>query len=87
MRVESLGSMGGIILCTTLDTPATGGDTCSRNSWLPGKVNTGIRRIMMILCENSFNLKTIAQGDFGQFRENNQIIVSTVAKIALRDCF
>jgi len=42
---------------------------------------------MMILCENSFNLKTIAQGDFGQFRENNQIIVSTVAKIALRDCF
>jgi len=40
-----------------------------------------------ILCENSFNLKTISQGDFGHLGENNQIIVSKVAKIALRDCF
>ena len=28
--------------------------------------------------------KTISQGDFGHFRENNQIIVSKVAKIALK---
>jgi len=40
-----------------------------------------------ILCENSFNLKTISHGDFGHFRDNNLIILSKVAKIALRDCF
>ena len=48
--------------------------------------------------EKSLNLKTISQGDFGHFRENNLIILSKVAKIALiilskvakialRDCF
>ena len=40
-----------------------------------------------ILYEKSFNLKTISQGNFGHFREHNQIILSKVAKIALRDCF
>jgi len=40
-----------------------------------------------ILCENNFNLKTISQGGFGNFRDNNLIILSNVAKIALRDCF
>ena len=40
-----------------------------------------------ILYEKSFNLKTISQGDFGHFRENDLIILSKVAKIALRDCF
>jgi hypothetical protein len=39
------------------------------------------------LRENSFNLKTISQGDFGRFRDNNLIILPKVAKIALRDCF
>ena len=33
--------------------------------------------------EKSFNLKTISQGDFGHFRENNLVIFSKVAKIAL----
>jgi hypothetical protein len=41
----------------------------------------------VILYEKSFNLKTISQGDVGHFREKNQIILSKVAKIALRDCF
>jgi hypothetical protein len=40
-----------------------------------------------ILYEKSLNLKTISQGDFGHFRENNLIILSNVAKIALRACF
>ena len=40
-----------------------------------------------ILYEKSVNLKTISQGDFGHFREDNLIILSKVAKIALRDCF
>ena len=40
-----------------------------------------------ILYENSLNLKTISQSDFGHFRENNRIIVSQVAKIDLRDYF
>ena len=40
-----------------------------------------------ILCENSFDFKTISQGDCGHFRDNNLIILSQVAKIALRDCF
>ena len=40
-----------------------------------------------ILYEKNFNLKTISQGDFGHFRETNQIILSRVAKIALRECF
>jgi len=40
-----------------------------------------------ILDELSLNLKTITQGDLGHFRENNQIILSKAAKIALRDCF
>ena len=33
-----------------------------------------------ILYEKSLNLKTISQGDFGHF-ENNQIILSKVAKL------
>ena len=33
------------------------------------------------LYEKSLNLKTISQGDFGHFRENNQIILSKVAKL------
>ena len=37
--------------------------------------------------EKSFNLKTISQGDFGHFRENNLIILSKVAKIALKIVF
>ena len=37
-----------------------------------------------ILYEQSFNSKTISQGDFGHFRENNQIVLSKVAKIALK---
>ena len=37
-----------------------------------------------ILYEKSFNLKTISQGDFGHFRENNLIILSKVDKIALK---
>jgi hypothetical protein len=41
----------------------------------------------VILYEKSFDLKTISQGDFGHVRENNQIILSKVATIALRDCF
>ena len=40
-----------------------------------------------ILYEKSLNLITISQGDFGHFKENNLIILSKVAKIALRDCF
>jgi len=40
-----------------------------------------------ILYEKSFNLKTISQGDFGHFREKNQIIISKVAKIALKIVF
>jgi len=40
-----------------------------------------------ILYEKSLNLKTISQGDCGHFRENNLIILSKVAKIALRDVF
>jgi hypothetical protein len=43
--------------------------------------------VTAILYEKSLNLKTISQGDFGHFRENNLIILSEVAKIALRDCF
>ena len=43
-----------------------------------------LRRALYV---HSFNLKTISQGDVGHFRENNRIIVSKVAKIALRDCF
>ena len=39
-----------------------------------------------ILCENPFNSKKI-QGDFVHFRENNQIILSKVAKIALKIVF
>ena len=39
---------------------------------------------LTILCENRFNLKTISQGDFGHFGENDQIILSKVAKIALK---
>ena len=45
------------------------------------------RSHVRILYEKSFDLKTISQGDFGHFRENNLIILSKVAKIALRDCF
>ena len=30
------------------------------------------------------DLKTISQGDFGHFRDNNQIILSKVAKIGLK---
>ena len=41
----------------------------------------------LFLYEKSFNLKTISQGDCGHFRENNLIILSKVATIALRDCF
>ena len=37
------------------------------------------------LYEKSFNFLKISQGDFGHFRENNQIILSQEAKIALRD--
>ena len=37
-----------------------------------------------ILYEKSFNLKTISEGDFGHFRENNLIILCKVAKIALK---
>jgi len=44
-------------------------------------------QVQQILYEKSFNLKTISQGDFGHFRDNNQIILSKVAKIALGDCF
>ena len=40
-----------------------------------------------ILYEKSFNLKTISQGDFGHFRENNLIVLSKVAKIALKIVF
>jgi len=40
-----------------------------------------------ILYEKSFNLKTISQGDFGHFRENNLIFLSKVAKIALKIVF
>ena len=40
-----------------------------------------------MLCEKSFNLNTISQGDFGHLRDNNPIILSKAAKIALRDCF
>ena len=40
-----------------------------------------------ILYEKSLNLKTISQGDIGHFRENNQIILSKVAKIPLGDRF
>ena len=43
-------------------------------------------RLATILCETLFNLKK-NQGDFGHLRENNQIILSKVAKIALRDFF
>ena len=45
------------------------------------------RREAAILYEKSLNLKTISQGDFGHFRENNQIILSKVAKIALKIVF
>ena len=34
-----------------------------------------------------FKFKNNLQGDFGHFRENNQSLLSKVAKIALRDCF
>jgi len=40
-----------------------------------------------ILYEKSFNLKTISEGDFGHFRENNLIILSKVAKIAVKIVF
>jgi len=50
-------------------------------------LNSSVGFVASTLCEKSFNLKTISQGDFGHFRENNQIILSKVAKIALRDCF
>ena len=40
-----------------------------------------------ILYERSFNLKTISQGDVGHLRENNLIILSKVAKIALKIVF
>jgi len=40
-----------------------------------------------ILYEKSFNLKTISQGDLGHFRENYLIILSKVAKIALKIVF
>ena len=40
-----------------------------------------------ILYEKSLNLKTISQGDFGHFRENIQIILSKVAKIAWKIVF
>ena len=40
-----------------------------------------------ILYEKSFNLKTTSQGDFGHFRDNDLIILSKVAKIALRIVF
>jgi hypothetical protein len=40
-----------------------------------------------ILYEKSFNLKTISQGELGHFRENNQIILSKVAKLALKIVF
>ena len=42
---------------------------------------------IVILYEKSFNLKTIPQGDCGHFRENNLIILSKVAKIALKIIF
>ena len=42
---------------------------------------------MQILYEKSFNSKKISQGDSGHFRENNQIILSKVAKIALKIVF
>ena len=40
-----------------------------------------------IVYEKSFNLNTISQGDFGHFGEKNLIILSKVAKIALRYYF
>jgi hypothetical protein len=40
-----------------------------------------------ILCEKSLNLKSISQGDFGHFRGNNLIILSKVAKIAVKIVF
>ena len=40
----------------------------------------------LILCENLFNSKKL-QGDSGHFRDNNQIILSKVAKIALKIIF
>ena len=42
------------------------------------------QRLLPILCEDRFNLKNNLQGDVGHFRENNQIILSKVAKIALK---
>ena len=39
-----------------------------------------------ILYEKSLNLKTISEGDFGQFREN-LIMLSNVVKIALKIVF
>ena len=44
-------------------------------------------RELGILHEKSFNLKTISQGDFGHFRENNLINLSKVANIALKIVF
>ena len=44
-------------------------------------------RLEAILNEKSFNLKTISQGDFGHFRDDNLIILSKVAKIALKIVF
>ena len=44
-------------------------------------------RLVLILYEKSFKLKTISQGDFGHFRENIVIILSQVAKIALKIVF
>ena len=47
-----------------------------RGASLPSGVAWG-----SILYEKSFNLKTLSQGDFGHFRENNQIILSKVATL------
>jgi len=43
--------------------------------------------VQSILYEKSFNLKTISQGEFGHFRENDVIILSKVAKIVLKIVF
>ena len=42
---------------------------------------------MFDLIGKEFKFKTISQGDFGHFRENNLIILPKVAKIALKIVF
>jgi len=60
---------------------------CGRTSTVHGALDSLHARLVLILYEKSFNLKTISQGDFGHFGEKNLIILSKVAKIALRDYF